>query len=60
MTTLFMLLLALYPNHEVRFGQWGQTIEVIENRDTLIFYRDNSMSNSQTWEIEADTLKITQ
>ena len=60
MTTLFMLLLALYPNHEVRFSQWGQTIEVIENRDTLIFYRDNSMSNSQTWEIEADTLKITQ
>jgi hypothetical protein len=59
MTTLFMLLLALYPQNQVRFGQWGQTIEVIADRDTLIFYRDNSMSNSQTWEIEADTLKIT-
>jgi hypothetical protein len=60
MVTLYILLLALFPQHEVRFGQWGQTIEVIADRDTLIFYRDNSMSNSQTWEIEADTLKITQ
>ena len=60
MTTLFMLLLALYPNHEVRFSKWGQTIEVIENRDTVIFYRDNTMSTGQTWAIQADTLKITQ
>ena len=59
MTTLFMLLLALFPQKQVRFGQWGQTIEVIENRDTVIFYRDNTMSTGQTWEIEADTLKIT-
>jgi hypothetical protein len=60
MVTLYILLLALFPQHEVRFGQWGQTIEVIENRDTVIFYRDNTMSTGQTWAIQADTLKITQ
>lgn len=58
MTTLFMLLLALFPEKEVRFGQWGQTIQVIADRDTVIFYRDNTISTGQTWVIEADTLKI--
>ena len=60
MTTLYILLLTLFPQHQVRFGQWGQTIEVIADRDTTIFYRDHSMSTGQTWVIQSDTLKISQ